>query len=130
VDKANTIAWQMGHMINAEQAFGKDNFPGVQYPALPPGFGEQHSKDMASADPAKGFLKKSEYMDLFTKTRQATIAAGSKLSEADLDKPTTGRVASFCPTVGQLLGLLATHTLMHAGQFTVVRRKLGKPVVM
>ena len=33
------------------------------------------------------------------------------------------------PTLGALLLLQSNHTLMHAGQFTVVRRKLGKPVL-
>jgi hypothetical protein len=33
------------------------------------------------------------------------------------------------PTVGAIFLLESNHTLMHAGQFTVVRRKLGKPVL-
>jgi hypothetical protein len=130
VDKANTIAWQMGHLIAAEQTFGKENLPGVQYPALPPGFAEQHTNATAAVEPPKGFLSKAQYMDLFNATRAATIAAVGKMSEADFDKPTTGRMAQFCPTVGHIAGLLASHTLMHAGQFTVLRRKLGKPVLM
>jgi hypothetical protein len=130
VDKANTIAWQIGHLVAGEQHMGKENLPGVQYPELPKGFAEQHSKDAAAADPSKGFKTKAEYLDLFGKTRQATIAAVAKLSEADLDKPASGRMTQFFPTVGHMLGLMASHTLMHAGQFSVLRRKLGKPVVM
>ena len=61
--------------------------------------------------------------------RKATIAALSKLSDADLDRPTTGPMAQFAPTLGQLFLAASNHTLMHAGQFTVVRRKLGKPVL-
>ena len=38
-------------------------------------------------------------------------------------------MAKFAPTVGAMLLLNANHTMMHAGQFTVVRRKLGKPVL-
>ena len=48
---------------------------------------------------------------------------------AGLDRPTTGRMAKFAPTVGAMLLLVSNHTLMHGGQFTVVRRKLGKPVL-
>ncbi len=33
----------------------------------------------------------------------------------------------YAPTVGVVLMLLATHFLMHAGQFVPIRRKLGKP---
>jgi hypothetical protein len=38
-------------------------------------------------------------------------------------------MAKHAPTLGDIFLLLATHTMMHAGQFTVVRRKLGKPVL-
>jgi hypothetical protein len=34
------------------------------------------------------------------------------------------------PTAGHIYLLIATHGLMHAGQFVPVRRKLGKPVVI
>jgi len=53
----------------------------------------------------------------------------AKLSEADLDRPVTSNMAKVAPTVGSLLLLASNHVLMHAGQFTVVRRKLGKPVL-
>jgi len=52
------------------------------------------------------------------------------MSETDFDKATAGRMAPVCPKVGDIAGMLASHTLMHAGQFTVLRRKLGKPVLM
>ena len=38
-------------------------------------------------------------------------------------------MAQMAPTLGALLLLNANHVMMHAGQFTVVRRKLGKPVL-
>jgi len=38
-------------------------------------------------------------------------------------------MAKIAPTLGALILLQSNHTLMHAGQFTVVRRKLGKPVL-
>ena len=34
------------------------------------------------------------------------------------------------PTVGSIFTLIATHPMMHAGQFVVVRRQLGKPIVI
>ena len=80
-------------------------------------------------DPPRGFATKAAYVDLFNRVRDATLAAVEKLNDADFDKPTTGNMAKFAPNVGALLQLAANHTLMHAGQFTVVRRKLGKPVL-
>ena len=40
------------------------------------------------------------------------------------------RVLAAGLAVTALLVLTANHTLMHAGQFSVVRRALNKPVVM
>jgi hypothetical protein len=128
VPAANHIAWQMGHLISAESHL-LGQLPGAAYPKLPDGWDKQHSKDMAATEPPKGFASKSEYLTQFNKAREATLATLAKMSEADLDKPTQGNMAKFAPTLGALLVLQSNHTLMHAGQFTVVRRKLGKPVV-
>jgi len=125
---ANHIAWQLGHLISAEQGLGKQ-VPGATYTPLPAGWDDQHGKNAASMNPPKGFKTKAEYLTQFNQTRAATLAAVAKMSDADLDKPTTGSMAQFAPTVGALLILMSNHTLMHAGQFTVVRRKQGKPVL-
>lgn len=127
VPSANHTAWQMGHLIAAEVFLVREQLPTVPYADLPAGFADQHGTKSAPSD--AGFSSKADYLGLFGKVREATIAAVSKLSDADLDKPTTGNMAKFAPTVGALLMLVSNHTLMHAGQFTVVRRKLGKPVL-
>jgi hypothetical protein len=126
---ANHIAWQLGHLIAAEVNLLGPQVPGAAYPELPAGFAEQHTRDTAAGDPPRGFRSKADYLGLFTKVREATLANVAKLSDADLDKPVTGGIARFAPTVGALLLLASNHTLMHAGQFTVVRRQLGKPVL-
>jgi uncharacterized damage-inducible protein DinB len=127
VPNANHIAWQLGHLITAEAQYFLPQVPGATPVELPAGFAKQHDKEMAKSD--AGFRTKEEYLSLFDKVRQATLAALDKVSEADLDKPTTGNVARIAATVGTLLYLIADHEMMHAGQFTVVRRKLGKPVL-
>lgn len=130
VPGANHIAWQIGHLIQAEIILVKSQaFPEAGYPALPANFDTQHSKDTASTEPAVGFLTKAEYLNLFDSIRQATVNMAGKLSESDLDKATQGPLAGFAPTLGAFLILVSNHTLMHAGQFTVIRRKLGKPVL-
>ena len=48
---------------------------------------------------------------------------------ADLAKANTGGMAKWAPTVASLVLLICNHTLMHAGQFSVTRRALGKPVL-
>ncbi|HZY83265.1 MAG TPA: DinB family protein [Gemmataceae bacterium] len=129
VPGANHIAWQMGHLIVAERGMVTGELPGTPYPELPAGFAEQHGKHTAAQDPPKGFGTKAAYLDLFNRVRQTTLGALTKLSDADLDKPTTGSMAKFAPKLGDLFLLLSNHDLMHGGQFSVVRRKLGKPVL-
>jgi uncharacterized damage-inducible protein DinB len=129
VPGANHIAWQLGHVIVAEIHMVRSQLPDAAYPELPAGFAEQHGKETASQEPPKGFLTKQQYVDLFNRVREATKATVAKLSDADLDRPTSGQMAQFAPKLGDFLVLVANHTLMHAGQFSVVRRKLGKPIL-
>jgi hypothetical protein len=128
VPNANHIAWQLGHLVFAEiHLLGQ--LPGAAYPELPTGWSQQHGKETAAMDPPKGFATKSEYLTQFNKVREATLTTLAKMADADLEKPTQGNMAQFAPSLGALLLLQSNHTLMHAGQFTVVRRKLGKPVL-
>ncbi len=128
VPAANHIAWQLGHLIATEAMMG-DLIPGARYPELPAGLKSQMDGKSAKTPPPGGYLKKAEYVDWFNKVRSATVASVERLTDADLDKPTPGDFAQWAPTIGALLMLTATHTMMHGGQFTVVRRALNKPVL-
>jgi hypothetical protein len=129
VPEANHIAWQLGHLIFAEPYLVKQGLPEAAYPDLPASFADTYGSKGAAKDGPDGFLTKAEYLALFDKVRSATLAAVAKLSDADLDRPTTGSMAPYAPKLGDLLLLVSNHTLMHGGQFTVVRRKLRKPVL-
>jgi uncharacterized damage-inducible protein DinB len=129
VPGANHIAWQLGHLLTAEIHLVKSQLPDAVFPELPAAFADKHDKEAAARDSAKDFFSKQQYLELFNRIREATKAAVAKLSDADLDQPSTGNMASFAPTLGAFLTLVSNHTLMHAGQFSVVRRKLGKPVL-
>jgi hypothetical protein len=129
VPSANHIAWQLGHLIGTEWRMGQQ-LPGGSFPELPSGFAEQHGKAKAAEEPPTGFSTKAQYLDLFGKVRAATLAAADKLSEADLDRPTEGTVFRLAKTLGAMLLLANNHTMMHVGQFSAVRRKLGKPNVI
>ncbi len=129
VPGSNHIAWQLGHLIQAEPILLGKMLPAAQYAPLPADFADRHSSARANEDSPANFLTKAEYLAHFQKGRDATLAAVERLSDADLDRPTEGPMAQFAPTLGALLILAANHTLMHAGQFSVVRRKLGKPVL-
>ena len=126
---ANHAAWQVGNVIAGDQMLVKDAFPDAAVAELPPGFLEIHGPEGTKREGPEGFLTKSEYLDLFDKARSATIATLNTLNDNDLDRPTTGPMAEFAPTLGHLFLLASNHTLMHAGQFSVIRRLLGKPVL-
>jgi hypothetical protein len=121
---ANNTAWQLAHLIEAEPFLGGD-VPGASYPPIP----DKVKAPRDGSDPPGGYLSKAEYLEALQKMRSATVANLQRLSDADLDKPNTGRMAKQAPTIGALLLLLSNHTLMHVGQFTVVRRALKKPVL-
>jgi hypothetical protein len=125
VDGANHIAWQLGHLINSENQLVEMVCPGSM-PALPEGFGEQHTKETAGLDDASAFGTKESYLGQFEAQRAGTLAALDKLSETDLDKPSPEAIQMIAPTVGGVFQMQATHWLMHAGQWAVIRRKLGR----
>jgi hypothetical protein len=128
VQNANHIAWQLGHLIVSEQRL-LSNIPGAKLVELPAGFAERHTKETSSIEPPRGFGTKAEYLNLFNKTREATLATLADMTDAMLDRPNPGQMKDFAPTLGNLLLLISNHTLMHQGQFSAVRRKLGKPVL-
>jgi hypothetical protein len=105
------IAWQMGHQIIAEVEMGA-MVPAARYPELPAGMKEAYATKTGGAAPPAGYLKKAEYLEWFNKVRSATLAALDHLTNADLDKPTTGPMAQWAPSVGDLLLLMANHTAL------------------
>lgn len=125
---ANHAAWQLGHLILAER-FIASELPGVRYQDLPAGFAEAHGKDRAHATESTGWCTRAEYESLFRATRETTLAAIAKLTDGDFDHPTQSRLKEKAPTLGAVLALLSQHDAMHGGQFTVIRRALGKPVL-
>ena len=126
IGAVTALAWVIAAMLGQSEEAGYflGKVPGSNPPVMPAGFAEQHDNKNAASD--TGFASKDEYLKLFNTARSATLAALDKLSDADLDKDTGWNMA---PTVGKLLLFIATHDMMHAGQFSVVRRKLGKPVL-
>jgi len=125
----NHLAWQLGHLISSEQQLLSGAYPGSAA-ELPAGFKEQHDKSTAASDDASKFLTKQRYIELFDKQRAATKAALERIPDSDLDKPGPESMKRICPTIGSLFNLIASHPMMHAGQFATARRTLGKPVLI
>ena len=92
-------------------------------PPLPAGFAEKYSKDTATSDDPKAFCNKDELLKAHRQQRAATLATLDKMSDEQLDGPSG---FDFAPTIGSLLSMQGSHWLMHAGQWAVVRRQLGR----
>lgn len=126
VPGCNHIAWQLGHLIAGEHLMMEAIAPG-RMPKLPEGFVERHGKEQAALDDPKAFLPKAEYLRLMQEQRAGTLAILEGIKDADLAQPSPERMRSYAPRVVDLLNLQGQHWLMHAGQWAVIRRKLGRP---
>jgi hypothetical protein len=122
---ANHIAWQLGHLINAEARLVAAAAPSFAF-QLPEGFAERHAAAMATSDNPTDFLKKDEYLQLAREVRLYTLRALETVSAQDADKPVTGRVPPFVTRVGDAFALIGAHWIGHGGQWAVLRRKLGR----
>jgi hypothetical protein len=122
------LAWQTGHLIASEVQLLEGICPGKGV-ALPEGFADAHAKEKATSDDASQFLSKDEYLALMDQVRENTKQALHEIPDSELDQPAPEHLRAFCPTVGNVFMLIATHPMMHAGQCVPVRRKLGKPIM-
>ncbi|MGE0377497.1 MAG: DinB family protein [Planctomycetaceae bacterium] len=125
----NHLAWQLGHLISSEVMLLQGVSP-KGGATLPDGFSKAHSKEMTGNNDPAGFLTKEEYLSLYDAVREASRAAVESYPEPDFDAPSAEHFRKMFPTQGDIFMLIATHPLMHAGQFVVARRKLGKPVLI
>ncbi len=125
VPGANHTAWQLGHLLAAEHEMIEGVAPGSM-PPLPAGFAEKYTAETAKLDSPGAFHPKSVYMSVLEEQRAATLKALDKLTDADLDKPSPEKFQSYAKTVAAVFDMQATHWLMHAGQWAVTRRKLGR----
>ena len=122
---ANHIAWQLGHLIASENSLNNMVCPDSM-PPLPEGFAEKHNKDTAHSDDPNGFLSKEEYLGLMAEQREATLALLDRLSDEELEQPSPEKLQQFGGTVGAVIAGQSAHWMMHAGQWVILRRQLGK----
>ncbi len=125
-DKANSLAWQLGHLIISEnEAIRLLSGDEIE---LPSGFQIAHSKEN-SPIPAKQWTL-SQYLILFKTQRELTHKYLEELKDQDLGCCAPEKMRSYAPTVADLLLAQSSHVFMHTGQIAVLRRELGKPIVI
>ncbi len=128
VPSANHVAWQLGHIIVSLNYFGETIKPGSM-PALPAQFAEQHAKETAGSDKPADFLTKQQYLTLLDGQRQAFVDLLATVPLSRFDEASPEEMQGYAARISDLVTLVAEHEMMHSGQISVVRRKLGKPVV-
>lgn len=125
----NHINWQIGHLVASDNQMTNGCFPGA-LAELPEGFTEKYSKETAKNDDPAAFCTKDELMGLLKSQREAIHAKLEQLSDQDLDQPSPESMQGYAPTVGAALNMIGSHWLMHAGQWVVLRRELGREIVI
>lgn len=125
-EKMNHIAWQLGHLVASEHEH-INQLAADSMPDLPNGFAAMHCKDTATSDDPSRFLSRAEYLGLMNEQRQGTLKILHSFSDERLQQPSPESIRYLGPTVGAVFSGESTHWMMHAGQWAVVRRKLGKP---
>ncbi|MGN6136473.1 MAG: DinB family protein [Aureliella sp.] len=124
--QCNHINWQVGHLISSEHQMLSAHVPGGM-PPLPDGFAAKYTRETAGSDDPSRFASKAELMEAYRTQRAAAVQALSKVGDADWQKESG---FSYAPTLADLYALIGSHWLMHCGQWVIVRRELGKPVVI
>ena len=124
-EKANHIAWQLGHLIVWENHLNNMVCPDSM-PALPEGFAEKHTKETAASDDPVAFCSKQEYIQAMEAQRAGTLSLLGRLSDDELEQPAPEAIQQIGATVGAVIAGQSAHWMMHAGQWVIVRRQLGK----
>ncbi len=122
----NHLAWQLGHLIGSEKFHVETVYPDSM-PPLPDGFYDAHDKPQATSDDPADFLDKATYLALMQEQRAGTLGVLAKLTDAELASPSPEPIAYLGPTIGCVFAAQSAHWMMHAGQWAVIRRKLGRP---
>ncbi len=125
----NPLVWQLGHLISSEAmllgAVCPDNVA-----TLPAGFSDRYKKENANNTSPDAFDTKEELVRLMKANEAAALAAFAATPTEKMNEPGPEFLQPMFATVGATLILVATHSLMHCGQFVPVRRALGKPIVI
>ena len=127
--KCNHIKWQLGHLILSDHEMINGCWPGA-LPDLPHGFEQQYAKEQSTSDNADDFHSKSELMKWYKIQRESVLTKLDEISDADLEKEAPETIRSYAPSLGAAFCMIGIHWTMHSGQWAVIRRQLGREVLI
>jgi hypothetical protein len=122
----NHITWQIGHLLHSTIGVAADAMS-TPLPALPEGFADKYTKETAASDNLADFHTKDELMSLYATQRDALLAALDTLNDEELNQSIPKHWEQIAHTSGELQAFQPLHWMMHAGQWAVIRRQLGRP---
>ena len=94
---------------------------------LPDGFADKYTKETAASDDPSQFADKETLMKVHAEQRAGTMAALDSISNEDLGNEAPEAMRAYAPNVASVFEMQGSHYLMHAGQWAVIRRQLGRP---
>jgi len=103
-------------------------FGATDLPPLPDGFDKRFSRDEGCPQ-AGDFGDVATLMPLFNQHRERLIDTVRRATVEQLNKPLEKSMPMF-KTLGEFANFMASHTAMHAGQVTTIRRSLGRPPIV
>lgn len=68
-----------------------------------------------------------DLLSTYRAQRDATLGVLARMTAQELAQETG---IEYAPTKGALISLMGEHWLMHCGQWVIVRRENGKPIVI
>ncbi len=125
----NHINWQVGHIIASENKMGKSVVPGG-LPELPEGFAAKYAKETATSDNAADFVPFSELLAIAKTQGDAVTAMIDGMSEDQFDHPGPEEMKAYASNLGELCNMMGSHWMMHAGQWVILRRELGREIAI
>lgn len=126
---SNHLKWQLGHLILSNHRMIGESFS-AKLPPLPDGFVERYGKENAGCDQPDRFDSKQDLVRLFQRQQAAIKDLLEQLTPDDLDLNAPQAIRNYAPTMGAALALIPLHWMMHAGQWAVIRRQLGRPPLL
>lgn len=127
--ECNHINWQVGHLIASDNEMTNSCIEG-SLPPLPEGFAEKYSRETKDNNDPSAFCSREELLAINASQRAAILDVLDKLSDEDFAKASPEKMQGYAPTVGAAFNMLGSHWMMHCGQWVIVRRETGKPVVI
>jgi len=124
----NHPAWIVGHLALTDDSFLASRTGKAS--SLPESWDKLFGMKSESVEDTSIYPSREELTVKLVSTREALIDWLKSLSDEQLLEPITGDWSQFAKNPASLMGTIAWHEGLHAGQIGVVRRMIGLPPIV